>query len=70
MAQRQAELDEKRAELAEASKEKKAISKHKEKWAAEVKHQREVREEMNQDEIGGQLHLARQRDATRRGGDE
>jgi flagellar export protein FliJ len=71
VAQREAEMEEKRGELAEASKEKKAVEKHKEKWAAQVKHERDVREENNQDEIGGALHLARKRDAVRRsGGDE
>jgi len=70
VAQRQAEAEGKRAELAEASKEKKAIEKHKEKWAAQVRHERQVREENNQDEIGGALHLARGRDQARRGGRE
>ena len=70
VAQRQAEADGKRAELAEASKEKKAIEKHKETWAKQVRHEREVREENNQDEIGSALHLARKRDALRRSGGE
>jgi flagellar export protein FliJ len=70
VAQKQTEADQKRAELAEASKEKKAIEKHKEKWSKEVKHQREVHEELNQDEIGNTLHLQRQRAAGRRDGEE
>lgn len=70
VAQRHREMDEKQAELAEAMKEKKAIEKHKEKWQSQVKHERAAREELNQDEIGQTLHLARQRDASRRGGEE
>jgi flagellar export protein FliJ len=51
----------KRQEMAEAAKEKKAIEKHKEKWAAEVKKTRDDREQLAQEEIGSALFLARQR---------
>ena len=70
VAQKQKEADEKRGELAEASKEKKAIEKHKEKWSAQVKHERDAREELAQDEVGSALHLARARDAARRHGSD
>lgn len=51
----------KRLEMAEAAKELKAIEKHKEKWQKEVKAEREAREDLNQEEIGNALFLARQR---------
>ena len=70
VAQKKLEAEQKRHELAEASKEKKAIEKHKEKWAKQVKHERDVREELNQEEIGNTLHLQRQRATARREGDE
>ncbi len=54
-------VEEKRALMAEAAKELKAIEKHKEKWVAEVKHERDAREELNQEEIGNALYLARTR---------
>jgi flagellar export protein FliJ len=68
--QKHAEAEQKRAEMAEATKEKKAIEKHKETWQKQVKHERDVREENNQDEIGSALFLARGRDQTRRSGGE
>lgn len=60
---RQAEqlAEQRRAEMAEAAKELKAIEKHKEAWAKQVKEEREKREELVQEEIGSALHLARQR---------
>jgi flagellar export protein FliJ len=60
---RQAEqtLEEKRLEMAEAAKEKKAIEKHKDNWKKEVKKERDAKEEMNQEEIGNALHLQRTR---------
>jgi hypothetical protein len=60
---RQAEqfAEQKRAEMAEAAKELKAIEKHKEAWAKQVKEERDKREELVQEEIGSALHLARQR---------
>lgn len=61
------EAEGKRLELLEATKEKKAVEKHKEKWAKQVKAERATREETNQDEIGQALHLARKKDAIRRG---
>ena len=47
--------------MAEAAKELKAIEKHKEKWAKEIKDERQKREEMSQEEIGNTLFLMRQR---------
>jgi flagellar export protein FliJ len=52
-------VEQKRFEMAEAAKEKKAIEKHKENWAKEVRAQRMAKEEMNQEEIGNTLHLQR-----------
>ncbi|MBI3186080.1 MAG: flagellar assembly protein FliH [Myxococcales bacterium] len=54
-------LEQRRLEMAEAAKEKKAIEKHKENWKKQVKHERDAREEMAQEEIGNALYLARQR---------
>jgi len=58
---RQAEkrLEQRRMEMAEAAKELKAIEKHKDKWTKEVRAERQMREELNQEEIGNALHLAR-----------
>lgn len=47
--------------MAEAAKELKAIEKHKEKWAKQLKEERDKREEMSQEEIGNTLFLMRQR---------
>src|SRR4051812_24068065 len=60
---RQAEdtLEIRRQEMAEAAKEKKAIEKHKDTWTKEVRKERMAKEEMNQEEIGNSLHLARTR---------
>lgn len=52
----------KRKEMAHAAMEKKAIEKHKEKWAKAVRAERDMREELSQEEIGNALHLARQRE--------
>jgi hypothetical protein len=54
-------VDQRRAELAEAAKERLAIEKHKETWQGEVRRQRQQREELVQEEIGNTLHLARAR---------
>lgn len=54
-------VEQRRLEMAEAAKEKKAIEKHKESWRKQVKYERQMREEMNQEEIGNALFLARQR---------
>lgn len=59
--QAEALVEQRRAEMAEAAKELKAIEKHKETWAKEVKALRDKREEMSQEEIGNALHLAKQR---------
>ena len=53
--------EQKRVEMAEAAKDKKAIEKHRENWAKEVKHQREMREELVGEEIGNSLFLMRTR---------
>ncbi len=62
---RQAEklVEQRRMEMAEAAKELKAIEKHKEKWEKQVKAERQAREELNQEEIGNALHLARTRNS-------
>ncbi len=57
----EAEAERKRAELAEAAKELKAIEKHKEKFVKQVKAEREAREEQAGEEIGNALYLARQK---------
>ena len=54
-------LEQRRVEMAEAARELKSIEKHKEKWAAELKAGREMREELAGEEIGNALFLARQR---------
>ena len=59
--QAEALVEQRRAEMAEAAKEKKAIEKNKETWAKEVKAERQKKEEANQEEIGAVLHLARTR---------
>lgn len=56
-------VEQRRVEMAEAAKEKKAIEKHKENWQKQVKHEREMREEIVQEEIGNALYLARNRKA-------
>ena len=60
---RQAEklLEQRRMEMAEAAKDKKAIEKHKDTWKKEVRKEIQAKEEMNQEEIGNALHLARSR---------
>ena len=54
-------VEEKRSEMAEAAKEKKAIEKHKENWTKDVKKERDTKEDLNQEEIGNSLHLQRVR---------
>ncbi len=56
-------VEERRREMAEAATEKKAIEKHRDTWKAEVRKERMAKEEMNQEEIGNTLHLARVRAA-------
>jgi len=57
----EAEVERKRAALAEAAKELKAIEKHKEKFLKQKKAERDAREEQAGEEIGNALFLARQR---------
>lgn len=66
---RQAEalVEVRRLEMADAAKEKKAIEKHKDNWKAEVKKERQAREELAQEEIGNTLHLQRTRAAEKAG---
>ena len=47
--------------MAEAAKELKAIEKNKENFVKQVRQERQQREELNQEEIGNALFLARQR---------
>ena len=54
-------VEQKRAILAEAAKELKAIEKHKEKFLKQKKVEREAREDLDGEEIGNALFLARQR---------
>jgi len=55
-------MEQRRMEMAEAAKEKKAIEKHKEQWAKQVRYERQMREELVQEEIGNTLHLKRKRE--------
>jgi flagellar export protein FliJ len=54
-------LEQRRLEMADAAKEKKAIEKHKENWLKAVKYERQQKEDMNTEEIGNTLHLQRAR---------
>lgn len=54
-------VERRRQEMADAAMELKAIEKHKENWLKQVKYERQQREELNQEEIGNALFLARQR---------
>ena len=54
-------VEQRRVEMAEAAKEKKAIEKNKEAWTKQVRAERMKKEELNQEEIGAVLHLARTR---------
>ena len=54
-------VEERRREMAEAAKDLKAIEKHKESWQKQVRAEREMREELSQEEIGNALHLMRSR---------
>ncbi len=55
-------VEQRREEMAEAAKEKKAIEKNKEAWVQQVRADRQKKEEMNQEEIGAVLHLRRSRE--------
>ncbi len=61
VAEAEAFAETRRAALAEAAKEVKAIEKHKEKFLKQKKAEREAREELAGEEIGNALFLARQR---------
>jgi flagellar export protein FliJ len=54
-------VEQRRRQMADAAMELKAIEKHKENWQKQVKYERQQREELNQEEIGNALFLARQR---------
>lgn len=54
-------VEQRRYEMAEAAKELKAIEKHKETWKTQVKKEREMREDLNTEEIGNALHQMRSR---------
>jgi hypothetical protein len=54
-------VEQRRAEMADAAKERKAIEKNKEAFLKQVKTERQQKEEQNQEEIGAVLHLARTR---------
>ena len=54
-------VETRRAEMAEAATQKKAIEKHRDTWKAEVKKLRQDREDMSAEEVGNTLHLARVR---------
>lgn len=54
-------LEQRRAEMADAAKEKKAIEKHKDTWKKQVRYELQQKEELNQEEIGNALHLQRMR---------
>ncbi len=54
-------VERRRQEMTDATMELKAIEKHKENWLKQVKYERQQREELNQEEIGNALFLARQR---------
>lgn len=54
-------VEQKRAQLIEATTEFQAIEKHKEKWIEGVKKEEEETEQKEQEEIGNVLYLARKR---------
>lgn len=54
-------LAQRRQEMSEAATEKKAIEKHKDKWSAQIRKDRDDREQIVQEEIGSALFLARSR---------
>jgi flagellar biosynthesis chaperone FliJ len=66
VAQAEKTLEQRRVEMAEAAKEKKAIEKHKDTWSKQVRYERQMKEESNQEEIGNTLHLARVRAAEKK----
>jgi flagellar export protein FliJ len=54
-------VEQRRVEMSDAARELKAIEKHKEGWALERKKERQMREDLAQEEIGNTLHLMRNR---------
>lgn len=61
VAQAEQLVEQRRKEMADAATEKKAIEKHRDNWKAEVKKERAMKEELNQEEIGNTLFLQRTR---------
>lgn len=61
VAQAEKLVEQRRNEMADAAKERKAIEKNKEAFLKQVKAERQAKEEMNQEEIGSVLHLQRTR---------
>jgi len=59
--QREDEVDGARQDLVLATQELKAIEKHKEKWADEVKKEREAKQEEVMDEVAQTIYLTRDR---------
>jgi hypothetical protein len=59
-------VEQRRMEMAEAAKEKKAIEKHRDTWKQQVRKEMQQKEEMNQEEIGSVLHLQRTRAAEKK----
>lgn len=59
-------VDERRLEMAEAAKERKAIEKHRDTWKAQVRKELMTKEEMTQEEIGSVLHLQRARSSEKK----
>lgn len=53
-------VEQRRAEMAQAATDKKAIEKHKDTWKKEVRKELQMKEELNQEEIGNTLFLQRQ----------
>lgn len=54
-------VEQRRFDMTEAAKELMAIEKHKDGWKAQVKKEREAREDLAQEEVGNALHLMRSR---------
>jgi flagellar export protein FliJ len=57
-------VEQKRAELVEATKEYQAIEKHKDKWATALRKEMEEAEQKEAEEIGNVLFLQRKRDSS------
>lgn len=61
VAQKQAEVDAARQVLVVATQELKALEKHKEKWAAQVKRELEAKQEEAMDELAQTIYLGREK---------